>query len=82
MASVPSEFYCLILFLEITGEKEMEKITELHVDGMTCKSCVQKIQDHMAQEPGVISIQVRNRVADEWGGRGGGGMCVKIKQKS
>lgn len=81
MASVPSEFYCLILFLEITGEKEMEKITELHVDGMTCKSCVQKIQDHMTKEPGVISIQVRNRVADEWGG-GGGHRCLKIKQKS
>lgn len=55
----------MLLFLEITGEKEMEKITELHVDGMTCKSCVQKIQDHMTKEPGVISIQVRNRVADE-----------------
>lgn len=61
-----------VLFLEITGEKEMEKITELHVDGMTCKSCVQKIQDHMTKEPGVISIQVCNRVADEWEGGGQG----------
>lgn len=53
----------------------MEKITELHIDGMTCKSCVQKIQDHMTQEPGVISIQVRYRVADKW--KGGGGQVLK-----
>lgn len=55
----------MLNIFDIIGEKEMEKITELHVDGMTCKSCVQKIQDHMTQEPGVISIQVRHRVADD-----------------
>lgn len=58
----------------------MEKITELHVDGMTCKSCVQKIQDHMTQEPGVISIQVRHRVADDYRRWGGGDRFLKIEQ--
>lgn len=37
MVSVLFEFYCLILFLEIIGEKEMEKIIEFYVDGMICK---------------------------------------------
>lgn len=36
----------------------MEKVTDLHIEGMTCQSCIDKIQDHMAREPGVIHVQV------------------------
>lgn len=36
----------------------MEKVTELHIEGMTCKSCVKKIQNQMTQEPGILDVQV------------------------
>ncbi|XP_041356839.1 LOW QUALITY PROTEIN: copper-transporting ATPase 1-like [Gigantopelta aegis] len=38
--------------------ENMDRVTVLKVDGMTCHSCVSKIETNLAKEPGVISIKV------------------------
>ena len=40
------------------NEEEMERSTILDVQGMTCQSCVKKIDTNVGKEAGVISIKV------------------------
>lgn len=36
----------------------MEATAQIHIEGMSSKSCISKIQDHLTKEPGVINVKV------------------------
>lgn len=45
------------------GATGREAAVDVHVEGMTCQSCVRNIEGHVGQQPGVLHIKVSPSVA-------------------
>uniref|UniRef100_T1JC88 P-type Cu(+) transporter n=1 Tax=Strigamia maritima TaxID=126957 RepID=T1JC88_STRMM len=44
--------------LKNNDDGQMRKICKLHIEGMTCQSCVKNIESNLSNRPGILSIRV------------------------